>query len=57
MIIIGGVGSILGSFLGAAFITLFPILLNFISKGLETVLGVEMTTPWCRTPRRSSSAA
>src|SRR6185295_9988081 len=42
MIIIGGVGSILGSFLGAAFITLFPILLNFISKGLESVLGVEM---------------
>ena len=28
MIIIGGVGTILGSFLGAAFITLFPILLN-----------------------------
>jgi branched-chain amino acid transport system permease protein len=32
MVIIGGVGSILGSFLGAAFITLFPILLNFVSK-------------------------
>ena len=42
MIIIGGVGSILGSFLGAAFITLFPILLNFISKGLESALGIEM---------------
>src|SRR6266851_7352108 len=28
MIIIGGIGSILGSFLGAAFITLFPIFLN-----------------------------
>ena len=28
MVIIGGVGSILGSFLGAAFITLFPIFLN-----------------------------
>lgn len=28
MIIIGGVGSILGSFLGAAFITLLPIVLN-----------------------------
>src|SRR6185437_5100269 len=28
MIIIGGLGSILGSFLGAAFITLLPILLN-----------------------------
>src|SRR6185503_14740666 len=42
MIIIGGVGSILGSFLGAAFITLFPILLNFVSKGLESLLGIEM---------------
>jgi len=39
MIIIGGVGSILGSFLGAAFITLLPILLNrlfgLISHGLD----------------------
>jgi len=38
MIIIGGVGSILGSFLGAAFITLLPILLetvlNFASHSL-----------------------
>jgi branched-chain amino acid transport system permease protein len=42
MIIIGGVGSILGSFLGAAFITLFPILLNFASKALEGLLGIEM---------------
>jgi branched-chain amino acid transport system permease protein len=31
MIIIGGVGSILGSFLGAAFIVLLPILLNNLS--------------------------
>jgi branched-chain amino acid transport system permease protein len=31
MIIIGGVGSILGSFLGAAFIVLLPILLNVIA--------------------------
>src|SRR5207342_2223672 len=28
MVIIGGVGTVLGSFLGAAFITLFPIFLN-----------------------------
>jgi branched-chain amino acid transport system permease protein len=42
MIIIGGVGSILGSFLGAAFITLFPIFLNLASKWLEGVLGIEM---------------
>ena len=42
MIIIGGVGSILGSFLGAAFITLFPIFLNVLAKSLEHMLGVEM---------------
>ena len=43
MIIIGGVGSILGSFLGAAFITLFPIFLNLASKWLENALGMEMS--------------
>ena len=43
MIIIGGVGSILGSFLGAAFITLFPIFLNLSSKWLENFLGVEVS--------------
>jgi branched-chain amino acid transport system permease protein len=42
MIIIGGVGSILGSFLGAAFITLFPILLNLATSGLSHTLGVEV---------------
>jgi branched-chain amino acid transport system permease protein len=35
MIIIGGVGSILGSFLGAAFIELLPILLNVIAHALS----------------------
>ena len=40
MIIIGGVGSILGSFLGAAFITLFPIMLNVASGWLAHGLGV-----------------
>jgi branched-chain amino acid transport system permease protein len=43
MIIIGGVGSILGSFLGAAFITLFPILLSVGSKWIENLLGIEMS--------------
>jgi branched-chain amino acid transport system permease protein len=43
MIIIGGVGSILGSFLGAAFITLFPIFLNLASKWLENALGIELS--------------
>jgi branched-chain amino acid transport system permease protein len=43
MIIIGGVGSILGSFLGAAFITLFPIFLNLASRSVEGALGIEMS--------------
>ena len=43
MIIIGGVGSILGSFLGAAFITLFPIFLNVVTRSLEDMLGIEMS--------------
>lgn len=34
MIIIGGVGSVLGSFFGAAFIVLLPIGLSFVSHGL-----------------------
>jgi len=35
MIIIGGVGSVLGSFLGSAFITLTPILLSMLVTGIE----------------------
>lgn len=34
MIIIGGVGSILGAFLGSAFIVLLPIFLNLVAHGL-----------------------
>lgn len=34
MIIIGGVGSILGSFLGSAFIVLLPVFLNILAHGL-----------------------
>src|SRR5690349_9850773 len=43
MIIIGGVGSILGSFLGAAFITIFPIVLSVASKWIEAALNIEMS--------------
>jgi len=43
MIILGGVGSILGSFLGAAFITLLPIFLNVGSKAIEEALGIEVS--------------
>jgi branched-chain amino acid transport system permease protein len=40
MVIIGGLGSILGSFLGAAFILIVPIMLNLI----PTELGVPIST-------------
>ncbi|MBI1395759.1 MAG: branched-chain amino acid ABC transporter permease [Betaproteobacteria bacterium] len=42
MIIIGGVGSILGSFLGAAFITLLPILLDVALTEGATALGLQL---------------
>jgi len=43
MVIIGGVGSILGSFLGAAFITLFPIFLNVASAWVSHTFGVDLS--------------
>lgn len=44
MVIIGGVGSILGSFFGAAFIVLLPIFLNIVLHPLFGLLGVEIST-------------
>jgi len=41
MIIIGGVGSILGSFLGAAFITFLPIFLNTYAEPLAHAIGLQ----------------
>ena len=38
MVIIGGLGSVLGSFLGAAFITLLPIVLNVSVPALNNLL-------------------
>ncbi len=35
MVIIGGLGSVLGSFLGAAFIVLLPIVLNYLAHVLQ----------------------
>src|SRR5688572_20752811 len=43
MVIIGGVGSILGSFLGAGFIVLFPIFLNLASGWISHVTGFEIS--------------
>jgi branched-chain amino acid transport system permease protein len=40
MVIIGGLGSILGSFLGAAFIVILPLVLN----QLPTALGIPLST-------------
>jgi branched-chain amino acid transport system permease protein len=42
MVIIGGVGSILGSFMGAAFIVLLPIFLNTVAGPIEHLLGVTL---------------
>ena len=42
MIILGGMGSILGSFLGAAFIVLFPIFLNAMASPMERSLGIQL---------------
>ena len=42
MVIIGGVGSILGSFMGAAFIVLLPILLTTVAGPIEHLLGLTL---------------
>jgi len=44
MIIIGGVGSVLGSFLGAGFITLLPVLLNVLVHAANGAL--QSTFQW-----------
>ena len=42
MVIIGGAGSILGSFLGAGFIVLLPIFLNSMAHPIELGLGLSL---------------
>jgi branched-chain amino acid transport system permease protein len=44
MVIIGGLGSILGGFLGAAFITLLPIALSQALPALAGLVGFEIST-------------
>ncbi|MEO7391784.1 MAG: branched-chain amino acid ABC transporter permease [Ramlibacter sp.] len=44
MVIIGGMGSIMGSFFGAAFIVLLPIALNQFLPLLAHLLGMEIST-------------
>lgn len=44
MVIIGGLGSIMGSFFGAGFIVVLPIILNQFLPALGTLIGVEIST-------------
>jgi len=44
MIIIGGLGSIMGSFFGAAFIVVLPIFLNQALPALGSLFGLEIST-------------
>ena len=44
MVIIGGLGSIMGSFFGAAFIVVLPIALSQILPMLATLVGVQIST-------------
>jgi branched-chain amino acid transport system permease protein len=43
MVIIGGVGSIMGSFIGAGFITLMPIFLNLVSDYISGTFDMEIS--------------
>ena len=43
MVIIGGVGSIMGSFIGAAFITLLPIFLNLSTEFISNAFDIEIS--------------
>ena len=44
MVIIGGMGSIMGSFFGAAFIVVLPIFLNQFLPAVGSLVGVEIST-------------
>jgi branched-chain amino acid transport system permease protein len=44
MVIIGGLGSVMGSFFGAAFIVLLPIVLNHFLPLLGNAVGLTIST-------------
>jgi len=44
MVILGGMGSIMGSFFGAAFIVILPIVINQVLPGLGDLVGIAVST-------------
>ena len=44
MVIVGGMGSIMGSFFGAAFIVVLPIFLNQALPALGSLIGIDIST-------------
>ncbi|PQA81847.1 branched-chain amino acid ABC transporter permease [Limnohabitans sp. TS-CS-82] len=44
MVILGGMGSIMGSFFGAAFIIVLPIVINLVLPSLGAMVGLEVST-------------
>jgi branched-chain amino acid transport system permease protein len=44
MVIIGGMGSIMGSFFGAAFIVILPIVLNQLLPAVGALFGADIST-------------
>lgn len=44
MVILGGMGSVMGSFFGAAFIVILPIVINHVLPGMGDLVGIEVST-------------
>jgi branched-chain amino acid transport system permease protein len=44
MVILGGMGSIMGSFFGAAFIVVLPIIINLVLPSMGALVGIEVST-------------
>jgi branched-chain amino acid transport system permease protein len=44
MVILGGMGSIMGSFFGAAFIVVLPIIINLVLPSMGAMVGIEVST-------------
>ena len=44
MVILGGMGSIMGSFFGAGFIVILPIIINMVLPSMGALVGIEVST-------------